>query len=110
MILARMKPALAMPNYLSWRGYLYAREGRKQEARQLLRQLLLLARREYIDPGLPAAVYISLGDKEQAFAWLEKAYAAQSAYMTSLKAWSLFDPIRSDPRFADLLRRVGLPP
>ncbi len=109
-ILARIKPALAMPNYLSSRGYLYAQEGRKQEARQLLRQLLLLARHEYVDPEFPVAVYISLGDKEQAFAWLEKAYATQSAYMSLLKLWSLYDPIRSDPRFADLLRRVGLPP
>ncbi len=99
-----------MPNYLSSRGYVYTREGRKQEARQLLRQLLLLARREHVDPEFPVAVYISLGDKEQAFAGLEKAYATQSAYISSLKLWSLYDPIRSDPRFADLLRRVGLPP
>jgi hypothetical protein len=54
-------------------------------------------------------VYAELGDKEQAFNWLEKTYAMHSPAMVDLKSAQLFDKIRDDPRFADLLRRVGLP-
>jgi hypothetical protein len=56
-----------------------------------------------------ALTYAALGDKDKAFLWLEKAYTEKSSFMTSLKFWSVFDPLRSDPRFADLLGRVGLP-
>lgn len=59
--------------------------------------------------GAMALTYATLGDKDQAFLWLEKAYAEKSSFRTSLKFWSVFDPLRSDPRFADLLNRVGLP-
>jgi hypothetical protein len=54
-------------------------------------------------------VYIGLGEKDQAFAWLEKAYQAHSNDMSNLKADPTFDPIRSDPRFQDLLRRMNFP-
>jgi len=53
---------------------------------------------------------VGLDDKDQAFAWLEKAFAERSAGLTFLKAEPMFDPIRSDPRFQDLLRRVGFAP
>jgi hypothetical protein len=52
--------------------------------------------------------YVGMGDKEQAFAWLEKAYSQHSNALTILKVDPLFDPLRSDPRFQALLRRVGL--
>lgn len=58
--------------------------------------------------GAVALVYAALGDKEKAFWWLEKAYAEKSTFMTTLKYWSVFDPIRSDPRFTDLIQRTGL--
>ncbi len=61
------------------------------------------------EPGQVAALYVFLGDKDQAFAWLEKAYAARSTYMVSFRSDPTFAPLRSDPRFADLWRRVGLP-
>ena len=57
-----------------------------------------------------AVVYVGLGDKEQAFAWLEKAYEERTNFLAYLKVQTTFDPLRSDPRFADLVRRVGLPP
>jgi hypothetical protein len=53
-------------------------------------------------------VYIGLGDKEQAFVWLEKAFQERSNYVAFLKVFPLLDPIRSDPRFNDLVRRIGL--
>jgi hypothetical protein len=53
-------------------------------------------------------VYIGLEDKEQAFVWLEKAYQERSNYLAYLKVFPILDPLRSDPRYADLIRRVGL--
>jgi hypothetical protein len=55
-----------------------------------------------------AAVCIALGDKRQALAWLEKAYENHDSQMVFLKSSPLFDPLRSDPRFQDSIRRVGL--
>jgi hypothetical protein len=55
-----------------------------------------------------ALVYAGLGDKEQALIWLEKAYADKSESFVELKADARFDRLRSDPRFVNLLRRVGL--
>ena len=64
--------------------------------------------------GIPAvslrAVYAGLGEKDQAFAWLEKAYEERTSRLSYLKVEPLWDPLRSDPRFADLVRRIGLPP
>ena len=52
--------------------------------------------------------YLGLGDNDQAFAWLEQAYKEQSNILQFLKVHPYFDPIRGDPRFADLVRRTGL--
>jgi hypothetical protein len=52
--------------------------------------------------------YLGLGETDQAFAWLERAFEEQSNILQFLKVHPYFDPIRSDPRFADLLRRTGL--
>jgi TolB-like protein/DNA-binding winged helix-turn-helix (wHTH) protein len=62
----------------------------------------------YYSPVHMAQLYILLDQKEAAFKWLEIAYRDHSAQMVIIKAWPLFDPLRSDPRFADLLRRIGL--
>jgi eukaryotic-like serine/threonine-protein kinase len=67
-------------------------------------------KRIYIDPAWIAAQYAELGEKNQGFAWLEKAFAEKSGFIGSnLKAYPAFDSLRSDPRYADLLRRMGLP-
>jgi hypothetical protein len=58
--------------------------------------------------GWNAFNYAALGEKDKAFLWLDKAYASRSSFMTTLKYWSVFDPIRSDPRFSDSIRRVRL--
>jgi hypothetical protein len=52
--------------------------------------------------------YLGLGENEEAFAWLEQAYKEQSNMLQFVKVHPYFDPIRKDPRFADLVRRVGL--
>ena len=63
-------------------------------------------------PGNPlsiASYYAAAGEKDLAFPWLEKAFQARIPQLLYLKANPYFDPIRSDPRFADLLRRIGFP-
>jgi hypothetical protein len=64
----------------------------------------------YIPPTYPARIYVGLGERDQALAWLEKGHAARGAHMEFLGVEPDFDPLRSDPRFVDLLRRVNLVP
>ena len=61
-----------------------------------------------VDPNAIAQAFAGMGDKDRALAWLEKAYAQRSNGLTSLKVNPAYDPLRGDPRFRDLLRRVGL--
>jgi hypothetical protein len=62
-----------------------------------------------VSPYFPATVYAGLGRKEQALAFLEKAYADRSSFIPFLKVDPELDPLRSEPRFAALLRKAGLP-
>ena len=64
--------------------------------------------RFYIDPAFIATDYAIIGDKDQAFAWLEKAYAEKSVFIEYIKAVPDYDSLRSDPRYTDLLKRMGL--
>jgi serine/threonine-protein kinase len=91
-------------------GYAYAMAGRNAEALKTLADLEALARRRYSSPVRNACIYSGLGDKERAFEWLEKGYAGRSDHLTQLKTDCMFDRLRADPRFADLIRRVGLTP
>lgn len=86
--------------------YVAGRAGRRQEATQQLNEL----KRQYaLDNPLPIAIaYIGIDDKDQAFAWLEKAYAAHSTSLTAVKVDPTYDPLRGDPRFNDLVNRMGL--
>jgi hypothetical protein len=69
--------------------------------------LKLQSKRKYIAPSVFASLYGALGESDQAFAWLDKAYEERDNAMVLLKVEPMFDPLRSDPRFTDLLRRVG---
>ena len=86
----------------------YARIGKTAEAREILRELQELATRRYLSPEHVATIYASFGEKDQAFAWLEKAYEARSAILSVTFSSAVYDPLRSDPRFTDLLRKMGL--
>jgi len=66
-------------------------------------------KRGYFPVFVTAFTYASLGNRDRAFAWLDKAYAERNWCIIYLKADHVWDPLRSDPRFSDLLRRVGLP-
>ncbi len=85
-----------------------ARAGRREEAQQAFDQLLQHAASNYAPPFYLAIVAASLGDTEQAFEWLERAYQERSGWMPWLKHEPLLDSLRADARFSDLLRRIGL--
>lgn len=87
----------------------YAQAGRRAEALRLLAELKEKRKQTgFVPAGAFVNAYLGLGENDQTLAWLEQAYQEQSNILQSLKVHPFFDPIRSDPRFADLLRRVGL--
>ena len=88
-------------------GYALAQLGKKSEAQAILEDLKTT--KEYVSPAELAILYLGLGDKEGAFASLEKAYAAHDVQLQYLKVDAHFDSLRSDPRFVELMRKVGLP-
>lgn len=96
------------PGALAILGRSYAWAGRKDEANKVLNELLERNRRHYVTPSAVAGVYIGLGEKDQAFLWLEKCFQERTNNMAYLKVLPALDPLRSDPRFDDLLRRIGL--
>jgi len=97
------------PQLVSSLGCTYALAGERDKAHQALAELREMSKHRYISPYLFAVVYVGLGDKDQAFAWLEKAYQDRSFWLIWLKVEPRFDSLRDDPRFQDLLRRVGVP-
>jgi serine/threonine protein kinase len=91
-------------------AYAYGMAGNRDEALRLVEELKRLATQSYVSPYTIAGGYIGLGDKDQAFAWLEKACKERVGWLVFLKVGPLYDPLRSDPRFNDLLRCVGFAP
>lgn len=89
-------------------GYLYGISGNRQRALQMLNELEELSTKKYVSPYLRAQIYLSLGDKDQTFHWLQEAYDARSDALVYLKVDPRLDPLRNDPRFVDLLRRMKL--
>jgi TolB-like protein/Tfp pilus assembly protein PilF len=97
------------PHALGHMGNAYARAGRIAEARALLPKLMDHIQKTGIGRYEIALVYAGLKDNNNAFDWLEKAYQARDKGLTYLKVDPCLDPLRSDPRFANLEKRVGLP-
>ena len=91
-----------------WLGYVYGFSGRREEAEKILGELKQKETAQPIDPHVLFCIYCGLGEKDQAFAALEKDYEIRSVGLTSLKVHPSYDSLRSDPRFADLLRRTNL--
>jgi len=86
----------------------YSHAGRRADALRLLAELQKRKKAGYVPAGAFVNAYLGLGENDQAFAWLEQAYKEQSNILQFLKVHPYFDPIRADPRFANLVRRVGL--
>ena len=97
------------PEIVAGLGYAYARAHQKREAEGILEEMKLLSKRRYVSPSLLAQVYAGLDNKDQAITWLEKGYEERSTWLAYLKVDPIFDPLRSDPRFQSLLRRMNFP-
>ncbi|MGD9487597.1 MAG: protein kinase [Calditrichaceae bacterium] len=95
-------------NDIAYLGQAYAAAGLTKEARMILEKLLTQqARGDYVRPDLIAMVYISLGDLDQAFAWLEKAYQQRTEELILINIDPLYDSVRTDKRFIALLKKMG---
>jgi len=90
-------------------GHIYALQGNRQAALEIANKLQARSAQQYTDPHYLSKIYIALGEKDAAFAWLQKAYEQHSPGVLALAQDPDYDPLRSDPRFQDLIRRVGLP-
>ena len=96
--------------YLTSLAYIYALSGQTRKAQESLNALSLAAEQTSHWPIGVAEAFTVLGDRRMAFEWLEKAYAQHEDSLPALlKLSPRFDPLRSDPRFQDLMHRVGLP-
>ena len=104
----REEGSIRQASYIEDLASLHARMGDTKESRKLLAELIKLSQTEHLDPGGISLAYLETGDKEQALVWLERAFVAHSGYISSLKVWPAYDPLRNDPRFTDLERRVKL--
>src|SRR2546428_2478515 len=91
-------------------GITYVKMGRRDDARRILNQLIEKSRQQYVAADSIAAVYATLGEKDEALRWLDRAFEEHSGGFYSYMFRPEFRPLRSDPRFADLLRRTGIDP
>jgi len=94
--------------YVAELAYAYAVAGRSKDALQLFNELTKLARKRYVSPYAFALVHTGMGNKDQAFAWLDKAYEERSSSLAFLKTNPALAVLRPDPRFHKLLGRMGL--
>jgi tetratricopeptide (TPR) repeat protein len=89
-------------------GYIYARAGRRSEAQKIAEQLIQYSKQRYVPAVVIAQIYAGLGETDLALEWLEKAYQQRDPQMFRIKVAPSLDPLRSDPRFIALLKKIGL--
>ena len=106
--LEKLRPSAIPAIYSGFVGYAYAVSGQRVEAQRMLAELEERSKREYVPPTAHALIFTGLGDKDQAFAWLDKALAKRDSWLVHLKPHRLFDSLRSDPRFTRLLKQMHL--
>ncbi len=87
-------------------GYAWGASGRTEKALAVIRQLGSEGTRNWIDPYLIAVVYLSMNDRDHAFAWLNRAVDARSSFVISVLTEPKWQPVRSDPRFAHIVQRM----
>jgi TolB-like protein/Tfp pilus assembly protein PilF len=96
------------PGSLEFLATAYAHAGRRREALRLINELKQRRKTSYVSADALVDPYLALGDYDEAFVWLERAYQEKSGGLQYLKVDPFFDPVRKDPRFVDLVHRVGL--
>jgi len=92
----------------SWRAIAYLKAGKKDEARRIMDYLLRRAKEAYVAPTRLASIYFALGDDDEGFGWLDKSYRERDSTLLEIKVDPGFDRVRSDPRFKELMKKVGL--
>ena len=97
------------PLMLSLLGHAYAASGKKAEAQRILAELNQ-QKQKYVSPYTVATIYAGLGEKDQAFKWLEKAFEDRDIWLMNLRVDPVLKPIRADQRFTNLVQRIGLTP
>lgn len=90
-------------------GHALAMTGRTEEARRVLDEMMEMSKRRYVSPYIFAEIYRGLGEIDLTFEWLEKAFEDRTDWLVWLGVEPALDVLRSDPRFTDLIRRIGLP-
>jgi serine/threonine protein kinase/Flp pilus assembly protein TadD len=96
--------------HLGYLAVVYGLAGKKSETQKIISELKERSRHHYVFPSVFAYAYLGLGDKDQALTFLERAYEEHDPGLFTLKVSRLLDPLRSDPRFQALLRRMNFPP
>jgi hypothetical protein len=96
------------PGSLEMLATAYGRAGNRAEALRLIDELKQRRQKSYVPAGAFIKPHLALGDYDQAFFWCEEAYKEQSAILQWIKVDPFFDPVRGDPRFTDLVHRIGL--
>jgi hypothetical protein len=94
---------------IAYLGAAQARAGRIDVAETLRRQLLSRSEREPVPPRCFVFLYAAAGDQQRALEWLEKAYEGRDSGLFWLPVMPFYDPLRTTPRFKEMLRRIGLP-
>jgi DNA-binding winged helix-turn-helix (wHTH) protein/tetratricopeptide (TPR) repeat protein len=94
---------------VSLRGYIFAKLGRADEAREVLRTLVAIARERYVPPYAMALVHAGLREPDDSFEWLDRAFDLHDVHLIFLPVDPKWDPLRADPRFSAVLNRAGLP-
>jgi serine/threonine-protein kinase len=89
-------------------GLLLAAAGRRQDASAILADFESLAEQSYVPPTDLARIHAALGNRDEAFRWLDRAVELRDGDLFMTKVWPVWDPIRDDPRFDELLRRLNL--
>jgi len=98
------------PVLTAYLGCTYAKNGQRDKAMETLEELNQLGRRRFVTPFCQALVYLGLGENSRAIDWLEKAYEGRSVWVAWLKVEPMYDPLRSDPRFQALYKKMNFPP
>jgi len=99
----------ALPVVVAMLGHALALSGHQEAARSKLQELLAISKVRYVASSYVAIIYIGLGDKDRAFEWLERDYQNRSEHLLYLTVEPMVDPLRSDPRFHALVKKIGLP-
>jgi tetratricopeptide (TPR) repeat protein len=109
--IASLTKAVSMndgPLFRALLGHVYGQAGEKAKALGILKELTTMSTQRYVSPMDFAVVFVGLGDVDSTFQWLENAYETRASRVHEV-SWMYFDSVRSDPRYSNLIRRLGLP-